>query len=577
MKSTILKHPATILVAVGTGIVIGLCNRPISGFLRIGDFAQILVLPGQLYLYYLQMTVIPIIITAIASSLGKLMRNRNAARLIKRLAVIFLLCIVSTALLGVVMGALGKPGSGLNEKNQMLLSKLISSDTGGIGAMEVSLSSNQNSDTGRAESGVGDFLKALIPANIFNALGSGSIMAIVFFSIIFGIAIGFLKKESSDMLLNLLTAIFEAFQNLISWSLYVLPFGIVCLMAGQIAQVGVGVFIAMSKFIIIYGIGTVFIFVISTLVIWINSRIANPFTVLSIVFEPILLAFATRNSMATLPSAITCLDKKLHFDSSEVNLTLPLGMTLARFGNIFYFGIAVFFVIQIYAMNLEFVHYIIILIGVIFAGTATAGASGIVTLSVISIVLDLLSLPVEAILVILMAIDAIIDPLRTFQLVYVNMAAATLIAKKNTQPTADGGFAVRNKPDALKEDAAFIMREFAVLSGDSAKTYGAGIIVNEDTYKRYRDDFEFRRLDKIVIDDVKAYDIYELYSVKGAIKEPIKKLFTYYETGLKHYFDGNFMEAYKYFDVVRKNLPNDTPSKVMSERCIRYAQKTPPS
>jgi hypothetical protein len=134
--------------------------------------------------------------------------------------------------------------------------------------------------------------------------------------------------------------------------------------------------------------------------------------------------------MATLPSAITCLDKKMRFDSNSVNLTLPLGMTLGRFGNIFYFGIAVFFVAQIYGTSLGFMHYMIIFIGVMFAGTATAGASGIVTLSVISIILGPLSLPVEAVLVIFMAIDPIIDPFRTFIIVYINMAAASLIAKR---------------------------------------------------------------------------------------------------------------------------------------------------
>jgi hypothetical protein len=97
---------------------------------------------------------------------------------------------------------------------------------------------------------------------------------------------------------------------------------------------------------------------------------------------------------------------------------------------VFYFAVAVFFVIQIYGMEPAFAQYATIFLGVIFAGTATAGASGIVTLSVISIVLSPLNLPVEAVLVIFMAIDPIIDPFRTFLLVYGNITATTLIAGK---------------------------------------------------------------------------------------------------------------------------------------------------
>jgi hypothetical protein len=257
-------------------------------------------------------------------------------------------------------------------------------------------------------------------------------MAVVFFSIVFGIAIGFIKDESSELLINLLGSIFEAFQKLVSSSLYLLPFGLICLMAGQIAQVGIMVFMAMSKFIILYIIGTVILFIITTILIWVRSGIKNPFTVLAMLFEPILLAFATRNSMATLPSAITCLDDKMHFEKTTVNLTLPLGMTLGRFGNIYYFAVAVFFVAQIYGTPIGVMQLVSIFFGVLLAGTATAGASGIVTLSVISIALTPLSLPVEAILVIFMAIDPIIDPFRTFFLVYGNMAATAMIADKKS-------------------------------------------------------------------------------------------------------------------------------------------------
>jgi hypothetical protein len=255
-------------------------------------------------------------------------------------------------------------------------------------------------------------------------------MAVVFFSIVFGIAIGFVNDQSADMLIKLLSSIFEIFQKLVSASLYLLPFGLICLMAGQIAQAGVMVVLAMSKFIILYCAGTAALFIIATVIIWVRSGIANPKKALALLFEPIMLAFATRNSMATLPSAINCLDDKMGFDKTSVNLTLPLGMTLGRFGNVFYFAVAVFFVVQIYGMELAAAQYVTIFFGAIFAGTATAGASGIVTLSVISIVLSPLSLPVEAVLVIFMAIDPIIDPFRTFLLVYGNISATTLTAGK---------------------------------------------------------------------------------------------------------------------------------------------------
>ena len=425
-----LKHPIVILGGVALGVVIGVFNTPISNTLGIRNFAETISLPGQLYLYFLQMTVNPIIITAISSSLGKLMRNKSSLVLIKKIVAVFVLCMIVCALVGIAAGSFGRPGSGLSEDTHNLLAKLLSSEQDEASILEIALGSGDDFVQAVQRPGMSSFFTNMIPSNIFHALSLGSVMAILFFSIIFGVAIGFLPEESSTLLINMCTAIFQAFQKLIGWSLYLLPFGLVCLLAGQIAMVGVNIFVAMSKFIILYCVGTVVIFIICTVIIWIKSGIRSPIKVLSILFEPILLAFATRNSMAALPSAINSLDKGMGFNSNSVNLTLPLGMTLGRFGNIFYFALGVFFVAQIYSMPLLPLHYLIILIGVVFAGTATAGASGIVTLSMLAIVLDPLSLPMEAVLIIFMAIDSIIEPFRTYLNVHVNMAATTLIAER---------------------------------------------------------------------------------------------------------------------------------------------------
>jgi Na+/H+-dicarboxylate symporter len=438
MTARILKHPLVILISVAIGVFIGLYDAPISAVFSIRSFARFISLPGQVYLFYLQMTVIPIIITAISSSIGKLMRSKNSRGLIRKMCFVFVAGIAVTTLIGMATGILGRPGSGLGEDTRSLLTGLISSHSGAEASeiLEITLSGVPEAEPA-AKSGVEVFLTSLIPSNIFSALTFGSTMAVVFFSIVFGIAIGFVNDQSADTLIKFLGAIFETFQKLVSASLYLLPFGLICLMAGQIAQVGVLVFMAMSKFIILYCAGTLILFIVITLIIWARSGIASPFRVLALLFEPIMLAFATRNSMATLPSAIACLDDKMSFDRTTVNLTLPLGMTLGRFGNVFYFAVAVFFVVQIYGAQLSAAQYGTVFLGVIFAGTATAGASGIVTLSVIGIVLAPLNLPAEAVLIIFMAIDPIIDPMRTFLLVYGNIGATTLIAGKRKSYGAD--------------------------------------------------------------------------------------------------------------------------------------------
>jgi proton glutamate symport protein len=426
MKASVLKHPGVILGAAVVGSIIGLYNAPISAFLGVASFAKILAVPGQLYLFFLQMTVIPIIISAIVSSLGKLMRSKNSDGFVQRLVLVFLAGIVITATTGIVLGSLGKPGAGLDRDTSALLASLVSSNAP-MDALEISLSALAGTEI-LQRNNLAAFFTSMVPSNIFAALSQGTTIAIVFFSITIGIAIGYIKEESAAFLITLFSSIFEAFQKLVNFSLYLLPLGLVCLMAGQMATAGVQIFMAMSKFIVLFLIGTGFLFILSTIVIWRRSGQKNLFTVLRAMFEPVIIALTTRNSMAALPSAINSLCQGLGFDKNRVNLTLPLGMTLGRFAHTFYFAIAVFFVVQLYGMQLTVTSYVIVFFGVILAATATAGTtSGIICISMLGIALSPLNLPVEVVMVIFIAIDPLIDPFITLLQVYMNTAASTVV------------------------------------------------------------------------------------------------------------------------------------------------------
>ncbi|MDR1626838.1 MAG: adenylate/guanylate cyclase domain-containing protein [Spirochaetia bacterium] len=108
------------------------------------------------------------------------------------------------------------------------------------------------------------------------------------------------------------------------------------------------------------------------------------------------------------------------------------------------------------------------------------------------------------------------------------------------------------------------------------KIYGTKIIASQNTWKQCHEQFEFRMLDKIsVAGRIGGFTIYELYSEKDDIEKTIRKLFRYYEEGLKFYFEQKWDQAAQYFRTVIKYRPQDTPSKLMHERCVGY-KKNPP-
>lgn len=89
----------------------------------------------------------------------------------------------------------------------------------------------------------------------------------MFFSIIFGIAIGFLSEDSSSRLINAVVSLKDSFQKLISWTMYGLLIGLIFLMGKQIAQVGVEILLAMVKFVVVFYVAGLAAILISTLII----------------------------------------------------------------------------------------------------------------------------------------------------------------------------------------------------------------------------------------------------------------------------------------------------------------------
>ena len=193
-------------------------------------------------------------------------------------------------------------------------------------------------------------------------------------------------------------------------------------------ETGLDIVEAMIKLIVVFYIGSLVCIIFNLIVIWIRSK-RSFFYVARAISEPLILAFSTRSSYATIPSSVKCLEENLYFERSITNLIIPIGITLLRYGNIFYFAIVTMFVTQLYDIEFGPTQFAITIIGSIFAGMATAGATGFATISFISIVLNPLGVPYEAVIVLLFAIDTILDPMRTTLIVQTNIMATSLISK----------------------------------------------------------------------------------------------------------------------------------------------------
>lgn len=408
-----LRSPWAILISVILGIYIGTSHHGLADFITpVGEF----------YLGLLKMCVMPILLAAITTSIGRLMGTHNAGQYIRRILIIFPISLVLISSITLVIAMLTGPGRNLSVSTLETLGVLVNNS--GVD-LEISLTGPIVEE--ESSLGLTSFFLNMVPENIFTALSEGETLKVLVFSIIFGVTLGLIQEPITRPVFEGLESVYKAFNRIIHWMTYMLPLGLCSLLAHQLSQLGLDVIFSMLNFILVAIATFMVIYIISTLAIWYKAKVSL-LKVLSAIREPSILALATSSSLACLPSAIASLHEELKFESQATSLVAPLSITIGRFGSVIYFTLASVFVAQLYNTELGLPGLSIIIVGSIFAGMATSGVTGILTLTMMGLVLEPLKLPLEAVLVLFIAVDPIMDPFRTLGIVHTGMATTALVA-----------------------------------------------------------------------------------------------------------------------------------------------------
>lgn len=405
-----LKSIWTILGSIAAGVMIGIYQPQLAGQL---------IPYGGLYLSFLKMCVIPIMVTAIVSSVGRLFMSTGSNKVLNKMLLVFIVGMLAVSVLGITAGLLGKPGEGISAGSKTVLGTIV---------LDNESSSADQADTASAN-GLMDFIFKLIPDNIFIALTQGNSLQILFFSVVVGIALGLLSVHTGEHFLSLVDLMFKVFQRIISWSMYVLPFGLLCIMAGQIASTGADLLLAMVKFIALAYTVALVLMIASGWIMAAKLKISF-IQALKGLKETLIIAFGTQNSIATMPSALDSLRKQFKLDSDSVNLVVPLGVVLCRYSMVVVYSLGIIFIAQLYGVTLGLQDLFIIMAGAVLAAVAGAGTPGIVAIAMISLIADPLNLPSSTGIILLMAVNPIIDPILTTANIHLNSMAAVLIVDK---------------------------------------------------------------------------------------------------------------------------------------------------
>jgi Na+/H+-dicarboxylate symporter len=154
---------------------------------------------------------------------------------------------------------------------------------------------------------------------------------------------------------------------------------------------------------------------------------ANPFKHFRNMATPLITAFSTSSSNATLPLTMEAVEMKSGVSNKIASFTLPLGATINMNGTALYECVAVMFISQAYGIDLTVGQQLIVIFTALLAAIGSAGIpmAGLVMMTV---VLNAVGLPLEGIGLIL-AVDRILDMFRTAVNVYGDTCCAVIVAK----------------------------------------------------------------------------------------------------------------------------------------------------
>ena len=407
--AAILLHPASVFA--------GLLSGGLYGWLDTGA-APLVEFMGHLYLRLLQMCVIPLLFSAVVMGLAKLFSSGSARKYVGRLAGLFAAGLLLAGGLGLFLGKVGQPGANLQGGARQVIGEAVFRAEATSGAT--------------AGTSLQDIAIGIVPENIFMAFSSGNMLAILFFALLFGVALGSLDTDKSERAILLFESVYETLTTIIGWLVYLLPAGLFCLAYSQVSAVGLPILSAMLKLVLLIYAGGLFLALVCTLTVWwrLGGDVRRPVSALR---EATFVAFGTASSFAALPAALRGLKAGLGMDRHVVDLVLPLGITLNPPGSVFHFAIATVFLANLYGVDLDMVQMAFVLVASVLAGLAAAGAPGVAALSMMSLILIPLGLPVEVAIILLVAIDPIIDPVLTVVNVQANAATTILLAGSDDQ------------------------------------------------------------------------------------------------------------------------------------------------
>jgi dicarboxylate/amino acid:cation (Na+ or H+) symporter, DAACS family len=362
---------------------------------------------GKIFIRLLLMLVIPILFSALVLGISELELSDLKRMGLRTL--LYTVCVsVIASLIGLVLVNVLQPGSAIS---QTTLSQ--ASAAGRVAAA---------APTANAV----DVIIAMVPDNPIRAAASGDMLALVVFSVLFGVGLLLVERAKVEVLRTAIAGVFEVSMKLIEVVLRLAPIGVGALLFTATVRLGGNVLAQLAAYVgvVLLGLGLHLFGVYSVILVWLCKR--SPAAFFRDIRLALTTAFSTASSNATLATALRVADENLKLPRHVSRFVLTAGASMNQNGTALFEGVTVLFLAQAYGVELSIGQQAVVMAICVLAGIGTAGVPA-GSIPVIAMILSMLGVPPEGVGLII-GVDRFLDMCRTTVNVAGDLVAAAFVA-----------------------------------------------------------------------------------------------------------------------------------------------------
>lgn len=439
-----LKPHWQILLSLALATLTGLIFRELGGQGGMGaEFVDTVVGisedVGKLFLNLLKMIIVPLVVSSVIAGITGLHGMEGFGRLLGKTSGFYALTSLLAICLGLVLVNVIEPGLVNGQPNEKIREAFENHEVSEAERKKIDGALEQGVEKQGFLKQMTGFLLNMVPANVVSAAAvNGQMLGLIFFSILFAIAVTRLPLARVTTLRDLFVGLNEVMIVMTNWIMALAPIGVYALILPVVFKTGGELYEALLRYFltVLLALG-LHLFVVMPLVIRLLAGV-NPWAHFRAMRTALLTAFSTASSSATLPVTMRCIQEKAGVSKSTACFTLPLGATVNMDGTALYECVAVIFVAQVMGVELSFAAQFMIVVGALLT---SVGVAGIPSASLVAIIIILTSsgIPGAAAAVgVLLAVDRLLDMTRTAVNVFGDSCAAIVVAKSEGEKVLQG-------------------------------------------------------------------------------------------------------------------------------------------